>query len=240
MSNRVPGIIVALDHDEVAAARRIVRQLGASCLAYKIGITALASCGPGFVRELVEQGKEVFLDLKLHEIPPSVAGAVIAAGKLGASMVTVHASAGSAALRAAVDAARPFPGLAVLALTVVTSLGDADLLEIGVVDSVEAQVLRLARLAASVGCHGVVASPREAAALRAILPPAALIVTPSVRLGHASEGAAARVSTAAEAVRAGATHLVIGRPITAATDPAEAFALALRQVADARGARDPG
>lgn len=120
----------------------------------------------------------MFLDLKLHEIPNSVAGGVAAAGKLGARLVTVHASAGSAALEAAVAAAKPFPELKVLALTVITSLTDEQLPEIGLAPSVRAQVERLARLSAACGCHGVVASANEAAFLTALLPPGSLIVTP--------------------------------------------------------------
>ena len=144
-----------------------------------MGLQLLTAEGPSIVRWLVGQGKKVFLDLKLHEIPNSVASAVTVAGSLGASMVTVHASGGSAVLRAAVKAAEPFPQLQVLAVTVITSMAEQDLAEIGVHGSVLAQVERLAALAAAAGCHGVVASAQEAARLRQVLPARMLIVVKS-------------------------------------------------------------
>lgn len=163
-------VIVALDFESAAEARALVRKLGPQADHYKVGLQLLTEAGPELARELAQSGKSIFLDLKLHEIPNSVAGAVRAAGRLGTSMVTVHASAGSAALRAAVAAAGPFPQLRILALTVITSLADADLPEIGLAPSVEAQVKRLAALASAAGCHGVVASANEAAYLRHVLP----------------------------------------------------------------------
>lgn len=186
----------------------------------------LTEAGPQVARTLVEKGKHVFLDLKLHEIPNSVAAAVRAAGKLGASMVTVHASAGSAVLRAAVAAAVPFPQLRVLGLTVITSLSDADLPEVGLAPSVEAQVLRLASMACNAGCHGVVASAQEAAYLRRLLPARALIVCPGIQLQAASTDQE-RVAGPQAAARAGASHIVVGRAVTTASDPAVAFRAAL-------------
>ena len=171
-------LFVALDFASAGPARRLVGQLGSHAVAYKVGLQLLTAEGPALVRELVAAGKQVFLDLKLFEIPNSVAGAMAAAGELGVAMVTVHASAGTDVLRAAVQAARPYPGLRVLALTVITSMDAPGLAEVGVPGSVEDQVLRLARLAAAAGCHGVVASPQEAAVLRAVLPTPMLIVTP--------------------------------------------------------------
>jgi orotidine-5'-phosphate decarboxylase len=140
----------------------LVDKLGPACSSYKVGLQLLTEEGPEVVRELVGRDKNVFLDLKLHEIPNSVASAVRAAGKLGVGMVTVHASAGSAVLRAAVAAAADCPNLRVLALTVITSLTDKELPEIGLAPSVRQQVERLATLAAHCGCHGIVASAHEA------------------------------------------------------------------------------
>ena len=217
-------VIVALDFESSATALALVERLGADTSHYKVGLQLLTEAGPELVRTLVAAGKQVFLDLKLHEIPNSVAGGVMAAGKLGASLVTVHASAGSAVLRAAVAAAKPFPNLRVLALTVITSLSDQDLPEIGLAPSVQDQVERLARLSAAAGCHGVVASAREAVYLRHVLPPSSLIVTPGIQLPDSLANDQVRVVTPQAAAMAGATHIVVGRAITAAADPKEAFA----------------
>ncbi|KLN57400.1 orotidine-5'-phosphate decarboxylase [Variovorax paradoxus] len=217
-------IIVSLDFATAASAAGLVRQLGAEATFYKVGLQLLTAAGPSVVRELVAGGKRVFLDLKLLEIPSSVAAAVTAAGQVGASMVTVHASGGSAVLRSAVEAAGRFPHLKVLALTVVTSMDDEDLREVGVGSTVTEQVLRLARLAVAAGCHGVVASPLEARMLRETFPPGALIVTPGIQLAGDPKSDHARFTTAAQAIDAGATHVVVGRPISRASNPAEAFA----------------
>ena len=216
-------VIVSLDFDDIAPALALVGALGHAANHYKIGIQTLAAAGPHLPRTLIDQGKTVFLDLKLHEIPNSVAGAVRVAGKLGVEMVTVHASAGSSVLRAAVEAARPFPRLRILALTVITSLTDAELPEVGLAPSVESQVMRLALLASSAGCHGVVASVREASLLRVQLPPQALIVCPGIQLPDASQTDQARVASPAEAARAGATHIVVGRGVAAASQPRDVF-----------------
>ncbi|MEU2714271.1 orotidine-5'-phosphate decarboxylase [Streptomyces sp. NPDC007205] len=218
-------IIVALDCDNRATAERTVDRLGDECRFYKVGLELLTVAGPDFVKHLVAQGKEVFLDLKLFEIPHSVAGAVRAAGALGVSMVTVHGMGGTGILAAAVDAARAFPGLRILALTVVTSMTGEDLADIGVGDSVEEQVLRLARLAAKAGCHGVIASPQDAAVLRSTLGTDALIVTPGVTLPGDAPADHARPGTPRAAIAAGASHVVVGRTVTRAADPAAAFRL---------------
>ncbi|WP_330341989.1 orotidine-5'-phosphate decarboxylase [Streptomyces sp. NBC_00557] len=216
-------IIVALDCDDRAAAEGIVDRLGEECGFYKVGLELLTVAGPDVVRHLVAQGKEVFLDLKLFEIPHSVAGAVRAAGALGVSMVTVHGMGGAGVLSAAVDAARAFPGLRVLALTVVTSMTDEDLAGIGVRSSVGEQVVRLARLAGEAGCHGVIASPQEVAALRGVLGPDALIVTPGVTLPGDAPADHVRPGTPRAAFAAGASHIVVGRTVTRAADPAAAL-----------------
>ncbi|OLZ68925.1 orotidine 5'-phosphate decarboxylase [Streptomyces sp. IMTB 2501] len=218
-------IIVALDCDSRPVAEDIVARLGEECRFYKVGLELLTAAGPDLIKDLVAQGKEVFLDLKLFEIPNSVAGAVRAAGALGASMVTVHSMGGTAIMAAAVDAARAFPELRVLALTVVTSMTDADLADIGVTDSAEEQVVRLARLARKAGCHGVIASPQDVAALRGPLGSDALLVTPGVALPGDSSAEHARPDTPRAAVAAGASHIVVGRTVTRAADPAAAFHL---------------
>ncbi|MGQ5639887.1 MULTISPECIES: orotidine-5'-phosphate decarboxylase [unclassified Streptomyces] len=216
-------IIVALDCDNRATADAVVERLGDECRFYKVGLELLTAAGPDVINGLVAQGKEVFLDLKLFEIPNSVAGAVRAAGTLGVSMVTVHGMGGSGIVSAAVEAARDFPRLRVLALTVVTSMTDADLADIGVSDAVDQQVLRLARLAQKAGSHGVISSPRDVAALRSTLGPDALIITPGVALSGESPAEHARPGTPHAAITAGASHVVVGRTVTRATDPAAAF-----------------
>ncbi|MCX5178860.1 orotidine-5'-phosphate decarboxylase [Streptomyces virginiae] len=225
-------VIVALDFDDRRAAEALVERLGDACGFYKIGLELLTAAGPGLARDLVGRGHEVFLDLKLFEIPNSVAGAVRAAGALGASMVTVHAMGGTGIMSAAVEAAREFPRLRVLALTVVTSMTGSDLADIGVAADPEEQVLRLARLAVGAGCDGVIASPREAGALRGLLGPDRLIVTPGVVLEpEGAAGGHARPGTPGAAFAAGASHVVVGRSVARAADPVAA----LRRVRAAAG-----
>ncbi|MFC8535799.1 orotidine-5'-phosphate decarboxylase [Streptomyces sp. NPDC057249] len=216
-------IIVALDCDSRAAADALVEQLGDECRVYKVGLELLTAAGPDVIKDLVARGKEVFLDLKLFEIPHSVAGAVRAAGALGVSMITVHGMGGSGIMSAAVEAAREFPGMRVLTLTVVTSMSDADLTDIGVGDTVDEQVLRLARLAQKAGCHGVIASPQDVAVLRRALGPDALIITPGVTLSGESPADHARPGTPHAAITAGASRVVVGRTVTRAANPVTAF-----------------
>ncbi|MGW0777462.1 orotidine-5'-phosphate decarboxylase [Streptomyces sp. NPDC002835] len=220
-------IIVALDFDNRRAADEVVDRIGEECGFYKVGLELLTAAGPDLIEELVAKGKEVFLDLKLFEIPNSVAGAVRVAGALGVSMVTVHSMGGTGIMCAAVAAARDFPRLRVLALTVVTSMTSSDLADIGVTGSAstEEQVLRLARLAQGAGCHGVIASPREAGPLRGLLGSSALIVTPGVVLPGEFPSEHARTGTPGAAVADGASHVVVGRTVTRAADPAAAFRL---------------
>jgi orotidine-5'-phosphate decarboxylase len=215
-------IIVALDFDNRRAAEEIIDRLGDDCHFYKVGLELLTVAGPDLIEHLVAKGKDVFLDLKLFEIPNSVAGAVRAAGNLGASMVTVHGMGGATIMAAAVVAARDFPRLRVIALTVVTSMTNEDLADVGVNASTDAQVLRLARLAELAGCHGVIASPQEVAPLRGVLSPGTLIVTPGIALpgDPAADPEHARPGTPHAAVAAGASHIVVGRTVTRADDPA--------------------
>jgi len=223
-------VIVSLDFDSASEALELVEQLGPSAQFYKVGLQLLTAAGPTVVRTLISRGKQIFLDLKLHEIPASVAGAVAAAGALGASMVSVHASGGSAVLGAAVEAARPYPKLNVLALTVITSLRDEDLTELGLNSTVPEQVVRLAKLATAAGCHGVVASAQEALLLRGLLPAEMLIVAPGTQLKTDAKNDQARVATPFDAVRWGASHIVVGRSISRSVNPPQTFAVIQAQV----------
>jgi orotidine-5'-phosphate decarboxylase len=220
-------LIVALDVSTAAAAQKIVTALGDSVHIYKIGMQLYTAEGPQVVRDLVSSGRQVFLDLKYHDIPNTVAAAVRDAAQLGVSMLTVHASGGEKMLVAAAEASRVGADvhvrpLHVLAVTVLTSIDESDLHQTGVSGGLLDQVLRLASIALSTGCAGVVSSAREVKALRAKLGENFLIVTPGVRPAGADHGDQARVVTPAEAFRAGATHIVVGRPITAAKDAAAA------------------
>ena len=224
-------IVVALDFDRSEPALNVVRQLGDLVGTYKVGLELLTAAGPAVVSALVESGKQVFLDLKLNEIPHSVASAIRVCGDLGVSMVTVHAGAGSAVLRAAVDAARATPRLKVLALTVITSLDDVGLVEVGVPDGVQAQVERLAGLAADAGCHGLVTSPREVRAMRALAPPHSLIVVPGATVpGDVEMRDHVRTGTVGGAVADGATHVIVGRGVTRAEHPQAAVKAALHSM----------
>jgi orotidine-5'-phosphate decarboxylase len=197
----------------------------------KVGSVLFTAAGPEVVGELRAAGRQVFLDLKWHDIPNTVAGAVRAARQLGAAMVTVHALGGGDMLRAAKEAAGP--RMAVVAVTVLTSHDPATLAALLGRERVDpmAEVERLADLARSAGLDGVVCSPLEAAALRARMGPGALLVTPGIRGAGATRGDQARVAAAAEAVRAGATHLVVGRPVLEAADPVAAWQALAREVA---------
>jgi orotidine-5'-phosphate decarboxylase len=225
-------LIVALDVSTATAARKIVAAVGDSALAYKVGMQLYTAEGPALVRELVSSGRRVFLDLKYHDIPNTVGAAVGEAAELGVSMLTVHASGGGKMLRAAVDTAQTAnPDLLVLAVTVLTSLGEPDLGTLGLRGGVVDQVLRLAALAISNGCKGLVASARECAALRKEFGHDLVIATPGVRPAGSGLDDQARVVTPAEAIAAGATYIVVGRPITDASDPAAEARAILGQLA---------
>jgi orotidine-5'-phosphate decarboxylase len=231
MSDLRERLIVALDVGAAATARKIMRGLGESVSTYKVGMQLYTAEGPLVVRDLVAGGRQVFLDLKYHDIPNTVASAVAEAAGLGVSMLTVHASGGEKMLRAAAEAARKAnPSLVVLAVTVLTSLGEEDLPQIGVSAPVQDQVLRLAEMALGAGCGGIVASAQEARALRQKLGDGFALVTPGVRPAGARHDDQARVVTPVEAMAAGATHIVVGRPITEAADPAQAAKEILRQM----------
>lgn len=227
-------LIVALDCASADSARALVKQLAGLPLAmFKVGSELFTAAGPAFLDELRRQGHRVFLDLKFHDIPNTVAGAVAAAARLGVSLVNVHAAGGLAMMRAAVGAAREGSAATkVIAVTVLTSLAQDDLLRTGIPSTAEEQVLRLAGMAAEAGLDGVVASTREAAVLRRRFPRPFLLVTPGVRPSWAPDsGDQKRVASPAEALGAGADFLVVGRPITASPNPREAAA---RLLADLR------
>ncbi len=224
-------LIDALDVSTAAAARKIVAAVGDSALAYKVGMQLYTAEGPSMVRELVGSGHRVFLDLKYHDIPNTVAAAVREAAQLGVNMLTVHAAGGGRMLRAAVEAARAArPDLLVLGVTVLTSFDDIELGKIGLREGVLDQVLRLAALALSNGCKGVVASAQEAAALREEFGRDFVIVTPGVRPAGSGPHDQMRIVTPSEAISAGASHIVVGRPITEALDPAAEARAILGQI----------
>jgi orotidine-5'-phosphate decarboxylase len=226
-------LIVALDVSSAAAAQKIVTDLGDSALIYKVGMQLYTAEGPQLVRDLVAAGRRVFLDLKYHDIPNTVAGAVAEAARLGVSMLTVHASGGGKMLRAAVDAAAAInPSLQILAVTVLTSFDEGDLQQIGIREAIPDEVLRLARVSLSNECQGIVTSAREAPRVRAEFGRDFALVTPGVRPAGVDHGDQVRVVTPAEAIAAGASHIVVGRPITAAADPAEAARAILHQIGE--------
>ncbi|MGD0930604.1 MAG: orotidine-5'-phosphate decarboxylase [Candidatus Korobacteraceae bacterium] len=218
-------LIVALDVSSAAQARRIVQAIGEAATTYKVGKQLFTAEGPQLVRELISSGRKVFLDLKYHDIPNTVGAAVRSAAELGVTMLTVHASGGSKMLKAAVEAAAQSAAKpTVLAVTVLTSISDSDLQEIGIAGTVLPQVLRLGTLARKAGCGGLVASAHEARELRRELGQGFAIVTPGVRPAGSDVGDQARVVTPQAAITAGATHLVVGRPILESAYPAKAVA----------------
>ncbi len=218
-------LLVALDVDTVAEARALADELRGIAGGFKIGSRLFTSAGPAFVEELASRGDRVFLDLKFHDIPNTVASAITAATRLGVWMVNVHASGGSAMMRAARAAAdeeaarasRPAP--LVIAVTMLTSLDQGALTEIGLDSSVTAQVERLATLTEAAGLDGVVASPQEIALIRRACGPRFAIVTPGIRGAGDAKGDQSRTLSAAGALATGASYLVVGRPIIAAADP---------------------
>lgn len=224
-------LIVALDVSTAAAAQKIVAAIGESVLTYKVGMQLYTAEGPQIVRDLLASGRRVFLDLKYHDIPNTVASAVTEAAQLGISMLTVHAAGSEKMLRAATEAAHTVnPNLKVLAVTVLTSLAQYDLEAIGIHETLPDEVVRLAALALANGCNGIVTSAREASRVRAELGHEFALVTPGVRPAGATHADQVRVVTPAEAIAAGASHIVVGRPITEAADPAAEARAILGQI----------
>jgi orotidine-5'-phosphate decarboxylase len=225
-------VFVALDTTDLDDARKLVERVRGSVGGLKLGLEFFSAHGPDGVRGFERSGLPVFLDLKFHDIPNTVAGACRAAAQLGVSILNVHAQGGAAMMRAAVDAVRTVsPSTRVIAVTMLTSLSDEDLPSVGLVPPVADQVLRLASLAQQCGLDGVVCSAHEIARLRSELGPEFLLVVPGIRPAGSAVGDQRRVMGPAEAQAAGADVLVIGRPITGAQDPA----LAARDIARSLG-----
>lgn len=229
-------IIVALDYPSQREALALVDTLGDAADFYKVGLELYTREGPGMVRALKGRGKQVFLDLKLMDIPNTVERATAAAAETGADLLTVHASGGESMLRAAARAADG--AIRVVAVTLLTSLSADEIQNVWdrTLDSVRDEVLRLAAMSREAGVHGVVSSALEARDLRRMLGPDALVVTPGIRLAGGDRHDQTRVATPRDAVEAGASHLVLGRAVTAAADPVEA----LRRVRAEMDAAEPG
>jgi orotidine-5'-phosphate decarboxylase len=224
---------VALDYPREDAAWALIEQLDAGMCRLKIGKEMFTRLGPAFVERVIGRGFDVFLDLKYHDIPNTVAAACEAAADLGVWMMNVHASGGRRMMETAMDrlaqrAQRPL----LIAVTILTSLSQEELAEIGYRGSAEENVLRLAGLARDSGLDGVVCSPREAAPLRERVGGDFLLVTPGVRPASASLDDQTRVMTPADAMRAGSSYLVVGRPITGAADPLAALQAINAEIAD--------
>ncbi len=231
-------LIVALDFPAADPALAMVDRLGDCCRWVKVGLELFLAAGLPFLHLLRGRGLHIFLDLKLHDIPNTVAGAVRSVASFEADLLTIHAAGGRAMMEAAVVATRQHSGdMKLLAVTVLTSMDLQALREIGVEASPRDQVLRLAELALSTGVRGLVCSAEEVGLLRERLGPDVLLVVPGIRPADATLGDQHRVATAETAIRAGASMLVVGRPITQSADPAAAFASQLEEIS--RATRSP-
>ena len=226
-------LAVALDYPDAQQALKLVDTLGNTCQWFKVGMELYYAAGNTIVRELRDRGFYVFLDLKLHDIPNTVAGAVRSATQAGAGLLTLHASGGSAMMAAAAEAAKAPGSPRLLAVTVLTSMDAAQLTGAGITASPADQVLRLAKLATQSGIDGFVCSAEEVAAVRATTGPNTLLVIPGIRPAGADIGDQKRIATPAQAIAAGASMLVVGRPITQAADPAAAAQAILDEIAKA-------
>ncbi|MGB8481410.1 MAG: orotidine-5'-phosphate decarboxylase [Acidobacteriaceae bacterium] len=227
-------LIVALDVPSAAQARELAAQLHGICRWVKVGLELYLAAGTAMVEELTTQGFSVFLDLKFHDIPNTVAGAVRSAASMGAALLTIHAAGGPAMLQAAAEAAaatKNAPRL--LAVTVLTSMNREQLAAIGIETTAADQVLRLARMAIDSEIRGLVCSPEEVAILRRELGTEPRLVVPGIRPVGAAVGDQKRIATPADAIRAGASQLVVGRPITQAADPAKTAQAILDEIASA-------
>ena len=227
-------IVVALDFQDAKQALALVQQLNPKLCKLKVGKELFTAAGPSFVEQLVAKEFAVFLDLKFHDIPNTVAKACEAASKLGVWMLNVHASGGSAMMQAALEgvdkgrsgSSSPY----LIAVTVLTSMNQSALNEIGIETSIEQHVLRLAKLTAQSGLHGVVCSAQEATLIRSHIRDDFLLVTPGIRPAFASQDDQSRILTPSQALAAGASYLVIGRPITQAKEPLTALSLIYQEV----------
>lgn len=227
-------LILVLDEPSPAPVLPLLRQLSSEVKWAKIGLQMFTACGPDCVRQVADLGYHVFLDLKLHDIPNTVARAVESAARLPVRMLTLHTSGGPEMMSWAVKAQRASrPDLLLLGVTVLTSMSAAELQSVGISASPADHVVRLGRLASDCGIGGLVCSPLEIAPLRAALPAAVQLVTPGIRPRGARADDQSRVLTAGEAAAAGANYLVIGRPITQAPDPVAAARALLAEVSQA-------
>jgi len=224
-------IAVALDYPDAYQAMKLVDSLGQTCQWFKVGMELYYAAGNDIIRQLRDRGFDVFLDLKLHDIPNTVAGAVRSATKAGASLLTIHASGGSAMMTAAAEAAKAPGSPRLLAVTVLTSMDAAQLAATGITASPADQVLKLAKLARQSGIDGFVCSAEEVAAVRAATGPQTLLVIPGIRLAGAAIDDQKRIATPSQAIAQGASMLVVGRPITQAKDPAAAAEDILNEIA---------
>ncbi len=227
-------LIVALDVPDAASAAQLVDRLEDTCQWFKVGLELFAAEGPAVLQPLLKRGHSVFLDLKFNDIPNTVAGAVRSAAALGVRMITLHASGGPAMLAAAQSA---LAGLTdppqLLAVTVLTSMDQAQLKAMGISRSAAKQVELLAQMGLAAGVRGFVCSAKEVASLRALTGPEGVLVVPGIRPAGAETGDQKRIATPAAALKLGASSLVVGRPITQAPDPATAAEAILREMAEA-------
>ena len=229
-------LAVALDLPNEHDALKLVDRLGETCQWFKVGMELYYATGNRIVQQLRDRGFNVFLDLKLHDIPNTVAGAVRSATQAGASLLTLHASGGAAMMSAAAEAASAPGSPRLLAVTVLTSMDANELAGIGITASPAQQVLRLAKLAKKSGIDGMVCSAEEVAALRKETGPNTLLVVPGIRLAGGAMDDQKRIATPAQAIADGASMLVVGRPITRAADPAEAARTILEEIEQAQPA----
>jgi orotidine-5'-phosphate decarboxylase len=226
-------LILVLDAPSPRAVTPALRQLQGTIRWVKVGLEMFTACGPDCVREIAGLGFNVFLDLKLHDIPNTVAKAVESCARLPIGMLTLHTGGGREMMQWAVKAQQQHaPDLLLLGVTVLTSMSAAGLAETGVAAAPEQQVVRLGRLAADSGLRGLVCSPLEIAPLRAALPAHVALITPGIRPRDAKADDQTRVMTPGDAARAGATYLVVGRPIFKAPDPAAAARAILAELGD--------
>jgi orotidine-5'-phosphate decarboxylase len=233
MSISSPEIILALDLEDRAQINQVLKSTGDRLNWVKVGLQSYLRDGTSLVEELADSGKKVFLDLKLHDIPNTMAKALESLAGLPVGMITLHACAGPEALYRCANFAREImPSITLLGVTVLTSTNQEGLEAIGVKSPVEEQVVRLASLAVDQGIGGIVCSPLELPRLRQALAPSTTLVTPGIRPANADAGDQKRIMTPAQAKQAGANYLVIGRPILAAPDPKKVLDSILEELAD--------
>jgi orotidine-5'-phosphate decarboxylase len=233
MSDPKNRLAVALDFPDAYEAMKLVDSLGQTCQWFKVGMELYYAAGNDIIRQLRDRGFDVFLDLKLHDIPNTVAGAVRSVTQTGASLLTIHATGGTAMMTAAAEVAKAPGSPRLLAVTVLTSMDTAQLIGTGITASPADQVLRLAKLARQSGIDGFVCSAEEVASVRAATGPDTLLVIPGIRPAGTAIGDQKRVATPAQAIASGASLLVVGRPITQAKDPGAAADAILDEIAQA-------